>query len=170
MAPTDAAWTRSIGLPGIALVLVGAGLARISFAALDWYAGPTRPGAVAHTTFSDLDRLTATGYPGIVSAYFGWLAWAAFLVVIIVGFVANLPKPAANGLRATGLVLGLSGSGLTYYVLDRVARLNDGDYPLHHAQVGVWFALAGFLVAGAGAAIGPMRKRGRPNRSDTIAA
>ncbi|PZS17513.1 MAG: hypothetical protein DLM57_08325 [Pseudonocardiales bacterium] len=150
----------SIGAPGIALVVVGAVLVLIAFTALDWYPGSAGPSAVAHITFSDLHRLTADASGvGIAAAYFGWLAWVLLILVIVVGFAANLPTRATNALRVAGFVLGLAGAAATYLALAKLASAGGGSRgAFDHAKAGVWLAVVGYLVAAAGAVIGPVRR------------
>jgi hypothetical protein len=170
MTNTAAPESRSIGAPGIALTLVGAVLLMISFTAVDWYPGSTGPSAIAHITFTDLHRLTtANTTVGIATAYFGWLAWVLLILVIAVGLAANLPTRAANGLRAAGFALGLAGAACTYLALSKLASASGGSVgAFDHARIGVWLALAGYLVAGAGAAIGPLRREVLIELPDTI--
>lgn len=158
---TDSGSARAtIGVSGIALVMAGAVPVLLAFTALDWYPGSTGPSAVAHIMFGDLRAASKFDLaPALSRAYFGWLAWVLLLLVIVVGIAANLPTPASRFLRVLGGAIGLGGAGATYYALNGLSRLNDGDYPLHDASAGIWLTLAGFLVAGAGAAIGPMRTR-----------
>jgi hypothetical protein len=83
-----------------------------------------------------------------------------------VGLLANLPSSRADGLRMTGFILGIVGAAFTYYALSRyVQALTDRGasqgQALDHAQSGIWLALIGYLLAGVGAAIGPLRRRAR---------
>jgi hypothetical protein len=157
MAFTDAARTRSIGVPGVALNLAGVALLLVAFTSVDWYPGSNRPSAVVHIRFNDLHNLTASTSVGLAKAYFAWLSWVLLLVVIAVGFVANLPSPVANGLRIAGLAVGLAGAAVTYLALNKLASWTGSHSAFDHARAGVWLALAGYLVAGAGAALGPRR-------------
>jgi hypothetical protein len=158
MAATDPRPARSIGVAGIALLLAGVVLLLVSFTAVDWYPGSTGPSAVAHIGFTDLHHLTAASRSvAIAKAYFGWLAWVLLILVIVVGFAANVPTPAANGLRVAGFALGLAGAVLTYLALDRLASWAGSRSAFDHAQTGVWLAIGGYVVAGLGAVVGPRR-------------
>jgi hypothetical protein len=158
MAATDARAARSIGVPGIGLILAGVVLLLVSFTAVDWYPGSNRPSAVAHIGFTDLHHLTAASTSvAIAKAYFGWLAWVLLILVIVVGFAANVPTPAANGLRVAGFALGLAGAAVTYLALDRLAGWAGSRSAFDHARAGVWLAIGGYLVAGLGAGLGPRR-------------
>ncbi|MDT4907682.1 MAG: hypothetical protein QOF87_3090 [Pseudonocardiales bacterium] len=152
--------SRSMGTRGIALVLIGALALLISFTVLEWYPGSSQPSAVAHIRFADLHQASDFDLAPVLSgAYFGWLAWVLLLLVIAVGFAANVPTQASGVLRILGAAIGLGGVVATYYALAGLSRRNEGDYPLHNASAGIWLALAGFLIAGLGAALGPMRAR-----------
>jgi hypothetical protein len=140
-------------------VLVGAVAVLIAVVALDWY--DVEPGLDAvpavrfHTLADTADRLEV---PWLVPAYFDWLIWVLLIALIATGTLANAPIPGADALRVAGVVLGLAGAALTYYSLQEIKSYGDeGTYAFHHATVGVWFAMGGFLVAGLGAAIGPRR-------------
>jgi hypothetical protein len=148
-----------MGLAGIALVLVGVVLLLVSFTApVDWYPGSTRPSAVAHIRFSDLHDLTAASSSiALTKAYFGWLAWVLLIAVIVVGFAANAPTPAADGLRVLGFAVGLAGAAVTYLALNKLASWAGSGGAFDHSRAGVWLAMTGYLVAGVGAAIGPKR-------------
>lgn len=160
---------RSIGTRGIGLVLVGALTVLISFTVLEWYPGSNGPSAVTHIRFADLHEASNFELaPVLPNAYFGWLAWVLLLLVLAVGWAANLPTPASGVLRLLGVAVGLGGTVATYFALDALSEINEGDYPLHNASAGIWLTLAGFLVAGTGAAIGPRRGHDPPSRSDTI--
>ncbi len=158
MAASDARTTGSIGVPGVALLLAGVVLLLVSFTAVDWYPGSDRPSAVAHIGFADLHHLTAAGTSvALAKAYFGWLAWVLLILVIVVGFAANLPSPAADGLRVAGLALGLGGAVVTYLALVKLASWSGSRSAFDDARAGVWLAIGGYLVAGLGAALGPRR-------------
>lgn len=160
MTSTRTAPARSLGVLGIVLVLVGAAMIFLSFAVLDWYPGSTDPSAVAHVGFAELGGVsTGDRVPALSSEYFAWLAGVFLLLMIAIGSAANLPTRASGLLRVLGALIGIGGVVATYYALDGLSRLNEGDYPLHKASAGIWLTLAGYVVAGVGAAIGPIRAR-----------
>ncbi|MEO8889224.1 MAG: hypothetical protein ABI301_02340 [Jatrophihabitantaceae bacterium] len=162
-----------IGAPGIVFMIGGAIGLLLSFTTFEWYSAPKATGdSVGKITFSELrhnlDRFPAQGRPSASVAYFGGLAWALLIALIIVAFAANLPIRASNGLRLLGLFLGLAGAALTYYTLSRYAQathdlFGTGSGALDNASLGIWCALGGYLLAGIGAALGP-----RPPGFDTI--
>jgi hypothetical protein len=152
-APAD---TRSVGVAGIAVLVSGAVFVLLSFTTLTWYGAVNGPDSVGRIKFATLHHLTnLVGAPGLTKAYFAWAAWLLLILLIAVGLAANLPSPVTAGLRVLGLFVGLVGAAMTYYAID---RLFDGNV-FTHAGAGVWLALVGYLVAGAGAALGPTRAR-----------
>jgi hypothetical protein len=140
------------GVVGVVFVGVGAILLIIAFTALNW-------GRNNGTSFSDLHRVLdrVTGLSGLSTAYFGWLAWTLAIVLIVVGVAANLPSPASGPLRALGGIVGAAGIAFTFLALDFGAGTSYAD-TLKGARFGFYFALAGFLLAGIGALIGPQRR------------
>lgn len=150
---------------GIALVLVGAVLVLLSFATLDWYAAPPPgPDVVSgSTTFSALHHnADQLGGAGLASAYFSWLSWLLLIAVITVGAATLVVRKNVDAYRVGGLFLGLVGAATTYYALNQMAGASSGGGTFDHASIGVWLTLAGFLLAGAGAAIGPWPVVGQP--------
>jgi len=154
---------RTIGVPGVVLVLAGAVLALLSFRFLHWYDVPAGHDSSGDVTFGKLgDSADQLGGAGVAAAYFGWLAWLLLIAGIVVGVAANLPTPLADPLRVTGFVVGLLGTGGTLYALAQhfhAAGSTNGIF--HNASWGTWSALAGFVLIAAGAALGP-RRRGQP--------
>ncbi len=161
---------RRLGVLGMLVVTLGAIMLIMSFTSLDWRQRATGGGDnVGRIDFAalrqNLEHFPAAGRPGPAVAYFSWLCWVLLILLIIVGFAANVPTRRANGLRLTGFFLGLVGAAFTYYALTRYAQathdlFGSGSGALDNADLGIWFALLGYLSAGAGAAIGPMTARG----------
>ncbi|MGI8760189.1 MAG: hypothetical protein ACR2LF_02590 [Jatrophihabitantaceae bacterium] len=157
--PRTEARAPRIGAAGIGLMSVGAVLLLVSFTAVNWYPGSTGADAQADITFSKLRALSGgAGVPAITHAYFAWLAWVLLILVIVVAFAANLPTQAANPLRVAGLFAGLVGAAVTYLALEQPHQGTSGG-AFDHAQVGIWLALGGYLLAGLGASLGPVRQR-----------
>ncbi len=150
---------RVVGLPGAALVLLGAVLVLLSFRFLDWYDVPRSVDSSGNVTFSKLhSSADQLGGAGMATAYFDWLAWVLLLGVIAVGVAANVPTPAADGLRVAGFLLGAAGVGATYYALAQHFNATGSTHSvLYNSTWGLWAALAGFLLAAAGGALGPRR-------------
>lgn len=154
---------RAVRLPGVLLVLAGAALVLASFRFLDWYEISTRNVAdsAGNVTFSSLhSSADQLGGAGSASVYFGWLAWLLLIAVILTGVGANLPFGPADPLRVAGFVLAVIGVATTYLA---VAQLHNAQVAagaqkhsvFHNSTWGLWTAFAGFLLAAAGAALGP---------------
>jgi uncharacterized protein YjeT (DUF2065 family) len=155
---------RAVRLLGVLLVLAGAALVLASFRFLDWYEISTRNGAdysPDNVTFSTLhSSADQLGGAGSATAYFGWLAWILLIAVILTGVAANLPLGPADPLRVAGFVLAVIGVAATYLA---IAQLHDAQVAagaqkhsvFHNSTWGLWAAFAGFLLAAAGAALGP---------------
>ena len=150
---------RAIGLPGVALVLLGALLVLLSFRFLDWYDVPASADSSGDVTFSKLHASAEQlGGAGVATAYFAWLAWVLLLAVIVVGVAANVPSPAADGLRVAGFLVGALGVAGTYYALAQHFDATGSTHDvLHNSTWGLWAALLGFLIAAGGAGLGPRR-------------
>lgn len=161
---------RRTGIPGIVLVSAGAIMLILSFTTLEWRKLAARGDSVGEIDFSalrqNLEHFPAGGKPGPTVAYFTWLCWVLLIALIIIGFAANLPTRRSNGLRLAGFFLGLVGAAFTYYALSRYSLASHDLFgtssgALDNADLGIWFALGGYLLAGAGSAIGPMQPRRR---------
>jgi hypothetical protein len=153
---------RTLGVPGIALVLAGAVALMLSFTTTTWYAGQSSgPDSISRITFSTLHHLTSIipGAPSSTKAYFGWLAWVLLLLGVIIGVAANVPWPVAPGasiaLRVAGAVLGVLGMVVTYYAMHKLFA-PSGASVFTHSRAGLWLAFVGYAVIAAGAAIGPL--------------
>jgi Na+/proline symporter len=162
---------RRIGVFGIVLVSAGAIMLILSFTTLEWRKLVARGDAVSEIDFAalrqNLEHFPAGGKPGPTVAYFTWLCWVLLIALILVGFAANLPTRRSNGLRLLGFFLGLVGAAFTYYALSRYSLASHDLFgtssgALDNADLGIWFALGGYLLAGAGSAIGPRQPRRRP--------
>ena len=146
----------SVGVVGVVLVVVGAVLLLIAFTTLTWY----EVGSRASITFGTLhDLSTRAGGARAPRWYFGWLAWLLLALVVVVGIAANVRSALSVPLRVVGLLTGLAGLAATYWALHKVVTPAS---VFDHARAGVWFAFAGFLVAGLGASVGPDASREAP--------
>jgi hypothetical protein len=156
---------RALGVPGVVLVLAGALLTLASFRLLDWYDAPARVDRAPDITFSELrSSADQLGNASSATAYFDWLAWVALIALIVVGIAANLPLPFADVLRVAGFLLGVVGVAATYFAIAQlhnaqVAAGAEEHSVFYNSTWGLWFALAGFLISAAGAALGPRRAR-----------
>lgn len=158
--------SRRVGVLGMLVVTLGAVMLIMSFTSLDWRQRASNGGDnVGTIDFAalrqNLEHFPAAGRPAATVAYFTWLCWVLLLALIVVGFVANVPSPWSNGLRLTGFFLGMVGAAFTYYALTRYAQathdlFGSSSGALDNSDLGIWFALFGYLLAGVGSAIGPM--------------
>lgn len=155
-----------IGAAGLAVSVVGAVMCLLSFMVLPWYGGSHAADSAGSVKFKDLHLLTKAfaETPAITKAYFAWLSWSVLIIVIILAIAANLPSPASTPMRGLGLALGLFGAGATYYALSALHDAQNrhggtGGGVFDNAQLGVWLALGGFVLAGLGAAVGPASAR-----------
>jgi hypothetical protein len=148
-----------VGLPGAALVLLGAVLVLLSFRFLDWYDVPSSADSSGNVTFSKLhSSADQLGGAGVATAYFDWLAWVLLLGVIVAGAAANVSTPVVDVLRVTAFLLGVAGAAATYYALaQHFDATGSAHSVLHNSTWGLWAALLGFLLAAAGGALGPRR-------------
>ncbi|MGH8859830.1 MAG: hypothetical protein ACRDVG_01120 [Jatrophihabitantaceae bacterium] len=138
------------GVVGATLAGVGAIVLIIAFTALDWYkATPSSLGDVS----DNLDG--SSGAAGLASSYFSWLAWLLAIALVIVAIGANLPSPASGPLRALGGILAAAAIAITFFAI----KLDSAGIPyttyLKNLRLGFYFALAGFVIAGIGALVGP---------------
>lgn len=148
-----------IGYPGIALMIAGSVMLLAAFTVVNWYPGSRGADSEADITFKKLHALAGSGgTPAISQMYFNWLCWALLILAIVVAMAANFPSVATESLRIFGFALGLTGAAITYLVLEQPHRGTTGS-AFDHAQYGVWLALAGFLVIGLGAALGPLSEQ-----------
>ena len=162
---TAQAARRTIGVPGVVLVLLGALCVLLAFRFLHWYDVPAAHDSSGDVTFSKLhasaDQL---GGAGVAAAYFGWLAWLLLLAGIALGVAANLPTGLADPLRVVGFLVGLLGTAGTYYALAQHFNATGSPHGIfHNSTWGTWAALAGFAIMAVGSALGP-RRTGGPRR------
>ncbi len=134
------------------LALLGGVVLVVSFTALTWFSAFPNSG-----TFSAIHKVVGhSGSAGFASAYFGWLAWVFLIVVVVAGVLSSVPSPALRVFRIIGVVVGFAAAGLTFLAI-KISASSSPAYSeyLKHARIGFYFAVAGFLLAGIGAAIGP---------------
>jgi hypothetical protein len=143
----------------VLLVLAGALAVLLSFRFLHWYDVPAGHDSSGDVTFTKLHASAEQlGGAGVASIYFGWLAWVLLIGGLVVGMAAAIPTPVVDFLRVLGFLIGLIGSGATYYALaQHFNATGSKDDVLHNATWGVWAALGGFAAIALGAALGPRR-------------
>ena len=157
---------------GLLLLLAGVVATSVSFVTLHWYSVDSGADSAGDGfTFGDLhgnaDQLNAP----VAAAYFDRLAWGLVAVAVLLALAARLPSPLAGLLRLLGFLAGVVGIALTYYALAQLfdaQRVAGGSSHsvLHSSTYGLYLALAGYLVMGAGAVVGygPARTATLPSR------
>jgi hypothetical protein len=162
---TTQARTRPVRLAGILVTLTGAALVLASIVALDWYAADTGVDSAGsgfgfHELSHNVEQLG--GLP-IARAYFTWLAPVLLMSVTMLGIIANVISPITDWLRFIGFLAGVAGTAATYYAVDQLfhaQHLAGGSGSVwHNSTVGLWGALAGFLLGAVGAYVGPRAER-----------
>ena len=154
--------SAQFGVVGAAIAAVGAILLIISFTALSWFSDF---GGSSHV--SDIHRILAESSSfagGVAKVYFGWLSWVLLVVVVVAALLANLPSPAATAFRILGPIVAAAAIALTFVAINLSGASAGPGAPayseyLKHAWLGFYFAVAGFLLVGIGAIIGPRRRR-----------
>ena len=149
---------QSFGVIGAVIVVVGAILGIVAFTATNWFDGHEDSHfSDVHNAVQVLDRYKVAN--GVSVAYFGWLAWVLLAAAVVFALIANIPSTAGAAFRVIGPLVAAAGLAFTFLAI-RLATKSDsnsyGDY-LKHARVAFYLALAGFLLAGVGAALGPRR-------------
>jgi hypothetical protein len=173
---------RSFGVSSIVAVFGAAGVGT-AFTVLQWFRKNYNSvgGGGSKVTFHDIHntldgletKLAHSPFGGFIDlgfspTFFGWLGWA-LLAVAVVGAALAVSPLGTGAVRVAGAFAGAVGAGLTAWNLQlfrvnadvgsRSARVPDGylDW-LKHTSFGAWAALAGFLLLGVAAAIGPRRR------------
>lgn len=146
--------TYEFGVVGTVTAAVGAILVVIAFTAVDWFKGSLGFGDV-----HDILDNQGSNAPQPASGYFGWLGWLLLIATVVLCIAACAPSPAAQALRAIGAILAAISIAVTFFAIRFTAGLAYTDY-LKNARIGFYFALAGFLLMGIGALIGPRRREG----------
>lgn len=150
---------------GVVVTLTGTALVLASIVGLDWYAAgdgvdSAGSGFGFHGLSHNVDQLG--GLP-IARAYFTWLAPVLLMAVTMLGIIANVISPITDWLRFLGFLAGVAGVAATYYAVAQLfhaQHLAGGSGSVwHNSTVGLWAALAGFLLAGVGAFVGPRQDR-----------
>jgi hypothetical protein len=151
---------RTVRARGVVLVLAGALLTLASYRLFDWYDVPGQAAdSTRSVTFSALgtsaDQLTDAAF---ATAYFDWLAWVLLIALILIGVAANVRSGLTDPLRVAGFIVGLGGAASTYFALTTYFdSAGSAHNVFDNSSWGLWAALAGFLLGGVGAALGPGR-------------
>lgn len=150
-APPWAGGGRAVNPAGIAVSLVGGALVLLA-AFLPWYSAGDND-----TVLADIVRaLDVDGAKAFPKAYFGWLIWVVLAGCVVAALFANLPGRASGALRVAAPVLGAAGALCVVLALDDLIRQGS---VFDNSGAGLYLTLIGFLVAGAGGALGPRRTR-----------
>jgi hypothetical protein len=154
----------AVGVVALVLAGVGAILGIIAFTAVDWYSG-TGPSKFSDVRDVVTNAQTKPYAASVAKVYFGWLAWVLLAVVVIAAVLAAIPSVSAP-FRAVGVLAAVGSIVLTFIAVkffnSKAAQISSefrgySTY-LKHARVGFWMAVAAFLIAGIGAAIGAQRR------------
>lgn len=159
-ARLDPGPSQSYGVLGAAISLVGAVLLVLSFTVVNWYSGGQSHFSDVHRLVQDLGSLAT----GPARLYFGWLAWVLAIVAVVAALVAAAPV-VGGPLRVVAPIVAAAGIVVTFFAVQFVrSGLDPGhEYDgygsfLRNARVGFWFAVAGFLLVGLGALLGPRNR------------
>jgi hypothetical protein len=143
------------GYIGALVALVGAALVVIAFTTLSWLKQDDSTFAKIHQRLAGSHAFVS----GFTQAYFSWLGWVLFGVVLAVALGANLPYSRIAMLRPIGFLLALVAIGLTFWAI----KFTSSAYPtyfdyLRLQRLGFYFAIGGFLITGIGALFGAKRR------------
>ncbi|MDT4943700.1 MAG: hypothetical protein QOH14_433 [Pseudonocardiales bacterium] len=157
------------GVVGAVLAALGAACLIVSFTAVNWFSGSTRNSPAHFSNVHDvLNVLDRFGHVAARPAqlYFGWLGWALLAAVLVLAVLAVVPSPLSAVSRLLGFLVAVAGIVMTFLAikltkgtlaLEANTRGSYGEW-LKHARIGFYLAVAGFLLAGIGAAFGPRRR------------
>ena len=82
--------------------------------------------------------------------------WVLLIGSAVIAILANLPTPAANALRPLGLLIGIGAAVATLFAI-KLSDAQSLSENVKNSGPGFWTVIAGFVVVGIGAAIGPRR-------------
>lgn len=154
MNPFGAEADRRFGIAGVATGLIGAIMVLVALTGLNWFSGTT----TGTLDFGQADDVAQQGlFSDFGQAYFGWLAWLFFIVVVLAVVLAAFPSPALRVFRAVGVVAGVAAAGLAFLAIQPSSGTPGYGDVLSDTSVGFWLAVAGFLLAAVGAGIGAQR-------------
>lgn len=150
------------GLIAAGLAGLGAAMVLLALVGLDWYSfqGGQSVADVRHL----LDG-TGTAANGLAVAYYSWLGWSLLVLSAVSAGIAALPVHGLSlAFRITGPIL----AGLAVLFTAGSVELTNSDlagndalraFYYDHVALGFWIALIGFVLIGAGAIVGPMRRK-----------
>ncbi|MEO9110425.1 MAG: hypothetical protein ABI368_09420 [Jatrophihabitantaceae bacterium] len=155
--PQQAYGSRGRATPGVAgLILTGLGaiLLIVAGTALNWFKGG------GSSKLSDIRQVISneSSVNAITKAYFTWLIWALIAVGVIAAIAANVPSPAATGMKVLGALVGFAAIILTFLAI-RIGQGFPYSQVLKQTRTGFYIASIGFLLVAIGALVGPRRNR-----------
>jgi hypothetical protein len=164
-ARLDPGPSEKFGTLSFIFTVVGTAFAVFAFTAVDWFYGSQSSSYSSVHKAINAAKLAGVGSPPIARAYFSWLAWVLLAVAVICTLLAATPT-IAGPFRIAGVVVAVAGVVITFIaikVFNDSALLGSAyrgywSY-LKHARLAFYLAVAGFVLIGAGAAIGPVRER-----------
>lgn len=123
----------------VAVVVIGAALIVVSLCGFSWLFMPADPTAGTpggSVSFNDLRAATEASPSAVQAAYFGWLAWAAFGVLIVLNVATPLIRSkviavaalAAGVVTAVITILALKGPQTWSQTIQALPNLRFGGY------------------------------------------
>lgn len=162
-AKLDPGPSYAFGAVGATVAVLGAVLLVVAFTVVDWFTHATDDGP---SHFSDIHNLVkrlehVNAANSVSSAYFSWLGWVLLGVAVLAAILACAPGSTSTPFKVIGVLAALAGIVLTFVAIDIVKSGTSGapsysDY-LKHSRLGFYLAIAGFVLAGVGALIGPRK-------------
>ncbi len=161
-ARLDPGPSQLFGILSAVLTAAGALLIVLAFTVFDWFKGPS-----STTRLSDLHRILShagTLSEGLSKGYFSWLGWALLAVAVLTALIAATPTVGAT-FRFIGPVVAAGAIVMTFVGIhlfkSSVVNGTGVSYStyLNNARVGFYLTLAGFVLVGVGAALGPRKGR-----------
>ncbi len=164
-ARLDPGPSQTFGVAAALVAAVGAVLVVLAFTRVNWFTGATSSDPAHFGNIRALLDTSGGSAATLAKAYFDWLGWALLVVAVLSAILAAVPTVGA-AFRVIGPVVALGAVVLTFLAIQLLksgitadhALSSYGDY-LKNARLGFYLALAGFVLIGFGAALGPQHKR-----------
>ena len=152
--------------PGLPLAVVGLVVGALALGSATWFS----PKGTNATLVGTADQLSGKGLAPIAGVYLSWLAWALFVVTLLLAVAAAFLRNPLLGWAATGL--GFLGAVLTVVTLYLVSslgaalKINGSTGKWQNLGSGGWMAAGAFvLLAGAGyVVVATLRETAGPSR------
>lgn len=164
-ARLDPGPSQAFGIVAAVVTAVGAIAVVLAFTSVNWFKGATASDPAHFGNIRTLLDTSGSSAATLAKAYFDWLGWALLVVAVLSAILAAVPTVGA-ALRVIGPVVALGGVVLTFFAIQLLksgvtadhALSSYSDY-LKNARLGFYLALAGFVLIGIGAALGPRHRR-----------